>query len=297
MAAATYVPVSGARDDVGELMRGEVRTQVRRLVGAWGDVLGVVLGMAEGRRGLNGKDKGPSEAERRDVLERTGVVWSLCDEVVKLCQGGVVELVVKKAGQLRAVLMDAVEELKEWGEDIADDDEEDEDKAQASADEEENDFADDDDFFGARNKLRKSDAELKLLLDRSVKKLKMIGIMYQAVSKRRLKTFPATSTATLSTTATPTPTPTPTTATTTTTKPTPPETLNSLLGLLTLIPDTTDDLASTFYELEHAEAAASLSEVCSEAKRAVECVRLDWRGGEDEFTAWAGKWNEAFDAV
>ncbi|KAH6616852.1 hypothetical protein C7974DRAFT_465944 [Boeremia exigua] len=303
VAAASHVPAAGARDELGAVLRAEVRAQVKRLVGAWGEVLGVV-------------------GERKGVLERTGVVWDVCDEVLRLCDGGVVELVLGKARQLRAVLLDAVEELKEWGEDVADEDEE-EDKAEGSGDEGDG-FGDEDDFFGAENKIGKDDVELKALLDRSVKKLKMVGIMYQAVGKRRLNTFPVAvhsampaSTAAASGKATsanskatsgnskPTSPPTnpknpppntPPTPTATTLQP-PTDRLDTLMRLLTTIPSSADDLASAFYELSEEDAAAALAKVCDEAKSAVTLVRTSWDGGEDEFTVWAGKWVGALDAA
>ncbi|KAF2633576.1 hypothetical protein BU25DRAFT_405441 [Macroventuria anomochaeta] len=286
VAAASYTPPAGARDDLGQIMRVELRVQVKRLVGAWGDILALVLAMAEARKTLSGKDRGPSEQERKDVLERTGVVWDVCDELLKLCNGGVVELVLKKAQQLRAVLLDAVEELKEWGEDVADSDDEDEDKAEGSGEDE---FGDEDDFFGAKNKIGKDDKELKVLLDRSVKKLKMVGIMYQAVGKRRLKTFPA---------AAPSSNPATTGATNRdAASETPAQRLDELMQTLKTIPDTVDDLASTFYELEQEEAEAELKKVCDEAKSAVELVKKSWTGTDDEFTMWSAKWIEALDAA
>lgn len=270
-------------------MRVELRVQVRRLVGAWGDVLALVLSMAEKRKTLGGaKDKGPSEQEKKDVLSSTGVVWEVCDGLLKLCNGGVVELVLRKAQELRAVLLDAVEELKEWGEDVADSDDEDEDKVEGSADEDDR-FGDEDDFFGARNKLGKGDTELKALLDRSVKKLKMVGMLYQALGKRRLKTFPAAAPASTS-------------AETAATNgdgaiETPAERLDRLMQILKSIPDTVDDLASTFYELEQEDAEKELNKCCDEAKSAAELVKKSWTGTDDEFTAWSAKWAEALDAV
>ncbi|KAF1933007.1 uncharacterized protein M421DRAFT_98162 [Didymella exigua CBS 183.55] len=289
VAAASYSPTSNMRDDLGQIMRGELRAQVKRLVGAWGGVLALVLAMAEARRELTGKDKGPSEAERKDVLERTGVVWDVCDELLRLCNGGVVELVLKKAQQLRAVLLDAVEELKEWGEDVADEGEED--KAEGSGDED--GFGDEDDFFGAQNKIGKDDKELKVLLDHSVKKLKMVGIMYQAIGKRRLKIFPAVAPDSNPATASPATGAANGDALTES----PAQKLDRLMQILKTIPDMVDDLASTFYELEHEEAEAELKKVCDEAKSAVELVKKSWTGTDDEFTAWSGKWIKALDAA
>ncbi|KAF3007443.1 hypothetical protein E8E13_003814 [Curvularia kusanoi] len=285
VAAAAYVPGPGARDELGQIMRSEMRAAVLRVVGAWSEVLRQVLGMAEARRELSGKDAGPSEAERRDVLAATGVVWDVCDKVLRLCDGGVVELVLSKAQQLRAVLLDAVEEIKEWGEDVASDSE---DGAEGSADEEDDGFGDEDDFFAAENKIGKDDVELKALLDRSVKKLKMVAIMYQAVGKRRLNTFPAvrgSNPASVSAVA----------AEGELAGETPAQKLDKLMHILKTIPDSVDDLASTFYELDQEEAEVELKKVCDKAKSAVELVKKSWTDTDDEFTAWSAKWTQALD--
>jgi hypothetical protein len=287
VAAASYAPSAGTRDDLGQIMRGEMREAVKRVVAAWSEVLRQVLTMAEARKELAGKDAGPSEAERRDVLAATGMVWDVCDRVLRLCDGGVVELVLKKAQQLRAVLLDAVEEMKEWGEDVASDSEDEEDKAEGSGGEDDG-FGDEDDFFGANNKIGKGDVELKALLDRSVKKLKMVAIMYQAVGKRRLNTFPAVRGSN------------PTSAVTTNggdRDDTPAQRLDKLMHILKTIPESVDDLASTFYELEQEEAEVALKKVCDEAKSAVKMMEKSWTGTDDEFTAWAAKWTQALDLV
>lgn len=279
VAAASYVPQSGQRDDLGNTMRIEVRSQVRRLLGTWGDVLALLLQMAESRvntqsnGGAKAKDNGPTESEKQEVLSATGVVWEACDKLLKLCTDGVAGLVVKKAGELRAVLLDAIEELKEWGEDVDDED----DEAEGSDDE--------DDIFGASNKLGKDDTELKELLDTSIKKLKMVGMLYQALIKRRLKTYVASTTpSTTATNGTPSPTSNPS------------ATLDDLMVVLKTIPETVDDLASAFYDLDEDEAKQTLDKCCGQAKSAVELAKRSWSGSDDEFTAWSSKWVGAFDA-
>lgn len=275
VAAASYTPQPEQQGDVGAIMRTEVRAQVRRLLGTWGDVLALVLKMAENRQNapVGRKDTGPTESEKQDVLSATGVVWDACDALLKLCADGVVGLVIKKAGELRAVLLDAIEELKEWGEDVEDD----EDEAEGSDD-------DEDDIFGASNKLGKDDKELKELLDTSVKKLKMIGMLYQALAKRRLKTFPSPAAST-------------TANGTNGHVANPSRKLDDLMALLKTIPETVDDLASAFYDLDEEEAKQTLEKCCTEAKSAVELVKQSWTGSDDEFTTWSGKWISALDAA
>lgn len=280
VAAASYVPIDGQKDDVGNIMRVEVKSQVRRLLGTWGDVLALVLKMAEQRKvaGTSGKkDAELTESEKQDVLSATGVVWEACDRLLKLCADGIVGLVVRKAGELRAVLLDAIEELKEWGEDIEDDN----DEAEGSDDE--------DDMFGSSNKLGKDDKELKELLDISVKKLKMIGMLYQALTKRRLKTYSAT--------AVPASKASDETNGINGTTPSSSKKLDDLMALLKDIPETVDDLASAFYDLDEDEAKETLDKCCSKDKGAAELVKQNWAGSDDEFTAWSSKWVSELDAA
>ncbi|KAF2660500.1 hypothetical protein K491DRAFT_701607 [Lophiostoma macrostomum CBS 122681] len=286
VAAASSVAQPGRKDELGELMRGELRAQVRRLLGTWGEVLVLILRFAERRQGregeVNGKGKGrdlgPTEAEKQDVLSTTGVLWEACDTLLKVCDSGIVGLVVKKAGEWRSVLLDAVEELKEWGEDV---DDEDEDDAEGS-DAEDGVFGDEDDIFSAANKLGKGDKELKTLLDMSVKRLKMVGILYQAVIKRRLKPFPDTSSESNGAAEA--------------ASSDPMSKLDEVMGLLKSIPETVDELASAFYDLDEEEAKQTLGKCGDEAKSVIALVKLSWSGKEDEFTAWSDKWVAALEA-
>ncbi|KAF2747418.1 hypothetical protein M011DRAFT_402793 [Sporormia fimetaria CBS 119925] len=283
VAAATTE--SGPNDVLGEVMRAELRAQVRRLLSTWGDLLGLVQRFAERRKTLGStKDTGSSESEKQEVLATTGVVWEGCDALLKVCEDGVVGLIVRKAEEWRSVLLDAVEELKEWGDDVEDDGNED--KAEGSGDEDDG-FDSDDEIFGAANKLGKDDKELKQLLDKSVKRLKMVGMLYQALIKRRLKTFPkqrATGAASNGETNSDHSPDTPT------------HRLDILLSQLKTIPETVDDLASAFYDLDEAEANRTLSLCCQEAKSAINTAKQSWTGQDDEFTAWSAKWLEALEA-
>ncbi|KAF1921192.1 hypothetical protein BDU57DRAFT_509863 [Ampelomyces quisqualis] len=272
VAAALYVP---PRDQKEEIMRTELRLRVRQLVGTWADVLALVLRMAEGGQGAKGKDDGPSASEKQDILSATGVLWEACDALIKLCNDGVVALVVKKATELKATLADAVAELKEWGEDVEDENDEPEDSD------------DEDDMFAPSNRLGKDDKVLKELLDRSVKKLKLVSILYQALIKRRLKTYPATSASTKAGRSEG--------ANDATSSPG--SKLDELMTLLKTIPETVDDLASAFYDLNDDGVKELLEQGCKEAKSAAGVVKQSWAGADDEYTAWSQKWIDAFDAA
>lgn len=282
VAAAIATPRAGEKDELGALMRAELKVQARRLIGTWEDLLAIVLRLAEKRQNggaanTSKKDDGVTESERQDVLAATGVVWEACDALLKLCADGVVGLVVKKAQELRSTLLDAAEELKEWGEDVDDD----EDDAEGS----DGEFADEDGIFSAANKLGKDDKELKALLDRSVKKLKMVGILYQALIKRRLKPFPTTTAASAlngdSSVSTPNSM----------------AKLDELMNLLKAIPETVDDLASAFYDLDEDEAKQMLEKCSADAQSAIALVKQSWTGSDDEFTAWSSNWISVYNAA
>jgi hypothetical protein len=265
-------------------MRAELRAQVRRLLGTWGDILALVLRFAERREqaGTAKKDEGPTESEKQDVLAATGVVWEACDALLKVCQDGVVGLVVKKAEEWRGVLVDAVEELKEWGEDVDDEDGDENQEEEEDVDE----FGDEDDMFGAANKLGKGDKELKALLDKSVKRLKMVGMLYQALIKRRLKTFPRQPPSAIENTN----------GESTTVAQAPIERLDKVLILLKTMTETVDELASAFYDLDEDEAKQTLDKCCGEAKSAIGFAKQSWTGQDDEFTAWSTKWVDMLEA-
>ena len=249
------------------------------MLGAWSDVLSCVRSVASAATGQQG---GVGDAARGAILAATGVVWEGCDALVGLCEAGVVGLAVRRAEEWREVLLDAVVEMREWGEE-ADEDGDEEDGGERSG-EEEGGF----EVFGAANRLGKGDGELRALLEASVRKLKTVAVLYQALVKRRLKTFPppfasapsskdggADADAAASAAAQRV------------------RTLDELMALLKSIPESVDELASAFYDLDGDEARALLKKCCDDAVRAATVVKQNWDGKDDEFTAWSGKWKDA----
>ncbi|KAF2086760.1 hypothetical protein K490DRAFT_66542 [Saccharata proteae CBS 121410] len=243
----------------------EARARVRRVMSAVAEELVEVKGMAEREIDEgNGGGKAKDGREGRDTLASTGLVWEACDAMIELQSMGVVGLVVKKAEEWRATLLDAVEELKEWGEE-ADEDEEDEEEDVGSDDEKDSM----DDLFGGSDRMPKGNEELRMQLEASLKKIKTITMLYQAVAKRRLKTFPAKS------------------------APKETDTLDQLLETLKAIPEMVDEMASSFYDLNGEDAKKILSECSAKASLASVLVKQNWSGQDDEFTAWSAKFQEA----
>ncbi|OJD33115.1 uncharacterized protein BKCO1_3300035 [Diplodia corticola] len=255
----------------------EVRARVRRIVGAVAEEVGEVRGRAvaeaeakakaEGGKGKKGKVEGNGG---RGALSSTGLVWEACDALVEVKEKGVVGVVVGQVEGWRGMVVDAVEELKEWGEEGEDEDDDEEDGLDGSGDE------DEDDIFGGGgggDKLGKGNEELRAQLDATLKKVKTITVLYQALVKRRLKTYPAGGSDASAV-----------------------ETLDRLLDILQRIPDSVDDMASAYYDLDGEEAKKAFAKISADAVRASDLVKQSWDGKDDEFTTWAGRFQDAIKA-
>lgn len=271
----------------GVTMLKESRVRVARVIREVSVLVEEVRSVAEAAEEKN-RSKATSKSSqapgpKRDTLSSTGVVWEACDNLIELSRLNIAGLAVQKAQQYRDTLMDAITELKEWA-----DEEEEQDDSEEEEDGHEDDGVNDefDDMFAAANAFPKNDAGLRAQLDSSVKTLKSIGVLYQALVKRRLKTFEQVVTHAAKTN--PNPNPKSTSTSTSNIK-----TLDSLLTTLQTIPETVDDLASSFYDLDAAEASKLLDECTALAIGAADLARRNWQGEEDEFTAWSAKWKEA----
>ncbi|KAF2236046.1 hypothetical protein EV356DRAFT_498873 [Viridothelium virens] len=183
---------------------------------------------------------------------------------------GLSGLVVKKAEEWREMVKDAVEELKGWGEGKDEDEEDDEEEGDEG--EEDGDRDSLQEIFGA-DKLPKGNEELRAQLDVTLKKVKLIVTLFQAIIKRRLKTLP------------------------------PPPDIDGKVSLrvdelvmkLKDLPDKVDEMASSFYELDGEQAQKVLNALGEGAQRTIECVSRNWQGQTDEFSDWSSKWLNVFD--
>ncbi|KAK5135242.1 hypothetical protein LTR08_005492 [Meristemomyces frigidus] len=246
----------------GELMQSEVQARVRRVLRELQLLLEEVRALASGQ--AHGARGG------RDSLSSAGVVWEACDALVELAALGVAGLAVQKAEEWRATLRDAIEELREWaeGEDM-----------ETEGHDELLDEGDEgvegdregllEEIFNAANSLPKERVELKVLVGVAEGKLKRVVLLYNALIKRRLRTFAGGEGSV--------------------------ERLDKTMGCLRRIPHLVDELASCFYDLDEAQAEAMLERCTSEAKRAALVMELGWSAEkrEDEFTAWSHKWLDA----
>ncbi|EKG20590.1 hypothetical protein MPH_02117 [Macrophomina phaseolina MS6] len=265
MGGAQLLQQKAAAHAVPLIVEREVRARVRRIVAAVAEEVVEVRGMAD--RAIdegNGGGKAVDGREGRDTLSSTGLVWEACDALIEVQAQGVVGVVVKKVEMWRATLLDAVEELKEWGEEAEG---EDEDEDGVGSDDEKDSM---EEMFSGEDKLGKGNDELRAQLDAALKKVKTVTVLYQALVKRRIKTYPGGEART--------------------------EAMDQLLDILQCIPDLVDDMASAFYDLNADQAKEVFTKLCADSVRASELVKQNWEGKDDEFTAWSATFRDAINA-
>jgi hypothetical protein len=165
------------------------------------------------------------------------------------------------------MLKDAIGELKQWRED-----EDDQDEGFVGSDDEDGNDSIEDLFNGSRLPAHRKD--LQQLLDHSLKKLKLIDMLFQALLKRRIKTFTIEV----------------------------PSTggdderirrVDELSGKLKAISEGVDELATAFYELNINRAQAYLERITDTALMTAKSMIQNWNGSEDEFSVWTTRWEGA----
>lgn len=207
-------------------------------------------------------------------LASTGVLWSACDDVIGLANMGVGGFFVKKAQEWRDTLKDVMEEMKEWGDEEPDDDVEDDvddlaDKLEESSiSTSKQDMLDD--LMSSQQAIPRDDPDgIRPRLETSLKRLRLIVLLYQAISKRRFKKLP--------------PFP-PTNATSDI-----PQRLDKTAKALQQLPDKFSDLATTFYDMDPEEIDEAMTQAFADAHGVSELLSMSWDGSRDEFTEWTEK--------
>ena len=249
----------------GSMMRQEMQVRVRRVFTELEMLLEEVRSI----------EAGSQSGSRRDSLSSTGVVWESCDDLIKLEAIGVAGLALQKAEQYQETIKDALKELQEWA---AGDDLDSEGQADGLLDSDDEGVDGDkdsiEDIFNAPNSMPKDRPDLKSLLEESETKLKKVVILYNALIKRRIKTFkdivenngnshPVVLR------------------------------LDDLMMHLRRMPHQVDEMATKFYDLDDDGARLVLTKILAEAKSVCMIMEVNWDGENDEFTAWSKKWSDA----
>ena len=259
------------RSEQGTVWPSVVCEDVRRAVSDVVSGFGEVVREVRNRVGREWKEEEDGKRKER-VLATTGVVWKACERLDGLCVLGVVGILGRKVEAWRETVRDALEELKEWRDDGEEEDDDDE-----AVDIDGGDADGVETMFEAANKLPRGRTDLQERLEESLRRVRLVGTLFQALGKRRVKTFSgfdgkgATNEKMKETV----------------------RKLDGFVMLLCTIPDLVDELASAFYELDVDEVDKLLEQISDKAKRAAAEVKLSWDGKEDEFTAWTTKWEDA----
>jgi hypothetical protein len=250
-----------------EVVSTELKWRVGRLLDEFGKLL------KDMPRDGSGKVVAPEAGKvaNANALPQTGVVWNAADQVMALKSVGIAGLLVKKAEQWRDTLKDAIEELQEWAEEEADDEDE------AEDDEDEGNSSDEtystnaaqqmvDDLFNSGGSIPRNDPDrLRPRVEKAVRKLKLLSLLYTAVSKRRFKTVPAATSVVVT------------------------KRIDDAVNILKTLPPAADELASAFYDLDAEEVDKRLKACEKIGSKAADKLASDWNGGDDEFTEWAEK--------
>ncbi|OQO10788.1 hypothetical protein B0A48_04088 [Cryoendolithus antarcticus] len=237
-----------------EFVGKEAQLRVRRVFREMESLLKEVRNISQGTgAGLGGK---------RDSLSCTGVVWEACDALAELRKLGIAGLAVQKAEQWRDTIKDAIEELKEWMEGEALDSEGQKDALLDSDDEGVDGDADSfDDIFNAANSMPADRPELKVLVEKAVEKLRRVGLLYNALIKRRLKVYRSAGEVKGNA-----------------------KRVDEIMVDLRAIPHMIDELASTFYDLDEERARIVLDKCVARAKGVATLAAKSYDGNDDEFT-------------
>lgn len=226
------------------------------------------------------------DEKREDILQATGKVWGICDRMVQVSEMGITGLAMEKMKEREELVKDAVEEVEEW--DLDEEEGEDWDVGMSSDEEgkeEEGEkrmkmsTATDGIASPGNEQLPSLDSlEIKNIhatKARVLKTLKLMRMLYPALRKRRISTFPPFNR-------------------TSSLESLPPELqLKSFYQLVRYGEDfstATDELVGALYDKDVGTVQKRMESMATVAERCVEGAKKGWSGNEDEFTEWGAKW-------
>lgn len=240
-------------------------------------------------KSLSSKEQGFGGGKGSIAL--TSLVWAACDETIKLANSGVGGFFVKKVEEWRDTLKDVMEELKEWGEEEPDDDDESDDDDQTGEGDldAEPGSAQDmlDELMNSGQAIPRADPDkIRPRLETSLKRLRLVTLLYQAIVKRRIKKLPTIPPPPSSQSP---PTANGTSGDAAAAAKAIPERLDEVARLLALLPDRFGDLAAAFYDLSAVDIDQAMDQCFLDAFAVSELLSRSWEGGRDEFTEWTEK--------
>ena len=212
----------------------------------------------------------------RDTLASTGVLWGECDKMVALGAEGLTKLAAGRVEEYHGLLKDAIAELEEWDPD---------EDAESDADSVISDGAKGlstrrvDTSLSVRESSPSPMAALRI---RTLATLRIIRMLYPAIVKRRILTFPRIDR---------------TTTTVNLPSASHVRNLDALVDHTKNFTEETDEVAGGLYAGAEDEINERLTKLAEMSKTCVQGIRFSWDGNEDEFTTWAAKWMARLEEV
>jgi Grap2 and cyclin-D-interacting protein len=225
-----------------------------------------------------------SKSNKNHVMLVVGKVYSASDALIALADKSVPGLLMKKVKEWTALMEDALEELRDWSEDMDDDACEDGDSGDDDVASEEERKETLEELMAGMNigdskRLPGHRKDLIDLLTEALRRVDLVIKLCNATSKRRVKKYSFQS---------------------------PPfsseqvedakakeiAALNSLVLSVEQLQGDVDELAGAFYELNASLIRHFLSKISEEAEDVAKRVSLDWDRKEDDFTTWTSTWTK-----
>ncbi|KAG5933660.1 hypothetical protein E4U53_000921 [Claviceps sorghi] len=263
----------------------EVVSNARRLLSELHELVHKIP--RDGKILAEGSSRSAFAAGEKGSLPATGLLWSACDQVISLSKLGVGGIIAQKVQQWRDTLVDMMEELKEWGDEEPDDDDDDDDEKEGKEENHHDDMdhlADHltttslspqallDQIMDSQPPIPRSDPHrIRPRLETSLQRLRLVTLLYQALTKHRLRKLP--------------PFPVPVSSNI-------PPRLDEMAKRLAALPDRFGDLACAFYELQPDEIDRVMSQCFSDAAAAGDLFVKNWEGGTDAFSDWVVRFQE-----
>ncbi|CCU82710.1 unnamed protein product [Blumeria hordei] len=253
------------------LISTELKFRTRRIIS---ELQSLIIKLSSESQLLDDSLTNCSENIRKDFLFVTGKVWDSCDSLMELRTLGIAGLLIRKAEEYRDLVKDALHELQEWA--LEESDEEDSDEAQSGEEISTKIIH----SFGSPRHVPDGDpTSIRPRIQVTTKKLRLTTLLFEAIIKRRLKTLPALPRIEID--AKPDKNPIKSVEIV--------HCLDCVLEMMKKIHDTTDDMVSSFYDLDVEQIDLGIEKCFSLASKVSGILLNDWRGQQDPFSTWALK--------
>lgn len=238
------------------LLHNHMRTLLSRAIQAFSALLAAIPQQ-------NNEHSSISRQQHGRILAATGMLWETCDAMTQLASTGLSALAIEKLNNFHSLLKDAIAELEEWDPNKDDDD------------------SDTDSNPDDSDPLPILQSQTPQLLNLTLRLLRQIRLLYLAIKKRRLSTFPPLTLLSSS------PPPSPSQI----------QTIDIILTALADFSSAADEIACALYSHDDKGVLRLLSCMRAQACDCIRLVMMDWRGEEDSFSIWVRKWVEVISAV